>query len=405
MGQRTNYSVNGINYSVNVKKVKGNEYYVVNFRNAQGKVVEKSTGMKPNRDTLRQAEKRAKEIVSEYAGQHTRKETHAAAVVPQAQPASITNDVLFVDFLADWLKRQKVTVANTTYINYANMVQKHIMPYFNALNLKLTEVKPMHLQSYVSQKLTEISPNTALKQLSLIRTAMQDAFINDLILSNPADKVKKPKKTKPQSSFYNAEELTHLLETAKGTEMEVPIFLAVMFGLRRSEVVGLRWSDIDFIKKTLTVNGSVTRYCDGGTCVDRYDGTLKTDASHSTFKLNNSVCGYFKNLYEHNMNLISNVDDYKEFICVNEIGERLKLDYITHKFSKLLEQNELRHIRFHDLRHSALTLLSKQYSPKVLQGYARHASCSTTTDIYCHSDIDDTLMELDTICTALNFGE
>lgn len=405
MGQRTNYSVNGINYSVNVKKVKGNEYYVVNFRNAQGKVVEKSTGMKPNRDTLRQAEKRAKEIVSEYAGQHTREDTHAAAVVPQAQPVSITNDVLFVDFLADWLKRQKVTVANTTYINYANMVQKHIVPYFNALGLKLTEVKPMHLQSYVSQKVTEISPNTALKQLSLIRTAMQDAFINDLILSNPADKVKKPKKTKPQSSFYNAEELTHLLETAKGTEMEVPIFLAVMFGLRRSEVVGLRWSDIDFIKKTLTVNGSVTRYCDGGTCVDRYDGTLKTDASHSTFKLNDSVCSYFKNLYEHNMSLISNVDDYKEFICVNGIGERLKLDYITHKFNKLLQQNELRHIRFHDLRHSALTLLSKKYSPKVLQGYARHASCSTTTDIYCHSDTDDTLMELDTICTALNFGE
>ncbi|MBD5443927.1 MAG: site-specific integrase [Lachnospiraceae bacterium] len=398
MGQRTNYSVNGINYSVNVKKVKGNEYYVVNFRNAQGKVVEKSTGMKPNRDTLRQAEKRAKEIVSEYAGQHTREEVQAHAVPDE-------DGVLLGDFIADWVERQKPLLKATTYDNYISMLNCHIIPYFNERKLKLTDVKPMHLQDYINQKLTRVSSNTVRKHFSLIKTAMQDAVINDFIVSNPAYKVKMPKKAKPQHDFYTADELKRLLTASKGTELEVPIFLAAMFGLRRSEVIGLRWKDIDFNNKTLTINGSVTRHCIDGKWVDVYDDTLKTDASHSTFALNDYVCGYFQNLYEHNMNLISNVDDYKEFVCVNEVGEILKLDYITHKFNKLLQQNELRHIRFHDIRHSALSLLSQYHSMKLVQGYARHANFNITADTYCHFNSNDTLMELDTICTALNFGE
>lgn len=398
MVQRSNHSVNGINYSVNIKNVKGNGYYVVNFRNAQGKVVEKSTGMKPNKDTLRQAEKRAKEIVSEYAGQHTREEVQAHAVPDE-------DGVLLGTFIADWVERQKPLLKATTYDNYISMLNCHIIPYFNERKLKLTDIKPIHLQNYMNQKLTRLSSNTVRKHFSLIKTAMQDAFINDFIVSNPAYKVKMPKKNKPQHDFYTADVLKRLLTASKGTELEVPIFLAAMFGLRRSEVIGLRWKDIDFNNKTMTINGSVTRHCIDGKWKDVYDDTLKTDASHGTFALNDSVCSYFKNLYEHNMSLISNVDDYKEFVCVNGIGERLKLDYITHKFNKLLKQNGLKHIRFHDLRHSVLTLLSKQYSPTVLKGYARHASCSTTTDIYCHSDIDDTLMELDTICAALNFGE
>lgn len=105
--------------------------------------MEKSTGLKPNRDALRQVEKRAKEIVAEYENlQAVQKE----AAVPQAQPVLAANGVLFVDFLLDWLERQKTSIANTTYVNYVNMVKKHIAPYFSDLGLMITEVKPMHLQ-------------------------------------------------------------------------------------------------------------------------------------------------------------------------------------------------------------------------------------------------------------------
>lgn len=420
------YSVDGHRYSINVKNVKGNEYYVVNFRNSEGRAVGKSTGMKPHRDSIRQVEKKAEQIVSEYfadnaapidtptapaapfpsvdtlsSGAFTQEQLRQlAAILSQTQPAA--NGMPFNDFAEDWLNRSRSDLANTTYVNYVGMLQKHIEPYFSGK--MLSDIKPMHLQDYINQKKTEISVNTVSKHISLIGTIMEDAVRNELIQSNPVRKLKSFQKERPQNSFYNAEELTHLMSVSRGTEIEVPIFFAVMFGLRRSEIIGLRWSDVDFTNRTLTINGSVTRSCVDGRWIDTYDTTLKTNASHSTFSLNDSICEYLRELREHNMALISNTTDYEEFICVNAIGERLKLDYITHKFTKLLEQNGLRHIRFHDLRHSSLTLLAQHYSIKNVQGYARHANFKTTADVYCHFDSAATLKELDTLCSALNFG-
>ena len=198
--------------------------------------------------------------------------------------------------------------------------------------------------------------------------------------------------------------MKNLLTVSKGTSIEVPVFLAVMFGLRRSEIIGLKWSDIDFENRTLTINGAVTRQKDGDKIIDVYDTSLKTEASHSVYNLNDEICKYLSDLYSHNMNLISNVTDYKEFVCVNEIGERLKLDYITHKFTKLLKQNDMRHIRFHDLRHSTLSLLANSFSMKNVQGYARHANFNITADTYSHFDSANTLLELNTLCSTLGIS-
>ncbi len=262
----------------------------------------------------------------------------------------------------------------------------------------------MHLKEYINVKLKEVSPNTVCKHLTLLKTAMQDALVNDLIKSNPAYKVKPPKKEKSRHDFYKVEEMKNLLTVSRGTPIEVPVFLAVMFGLRRSEIIGLKWSDIDFENKTLTINGAVTRQKSGDKIIDVYDTALKTEASHSVYNLNDEICKYFSDLYSHNMNLISNTDDYKEFVCVNEIGERLRLDYITHRFAKLLKQNGLRHIHFHGLRHSTLSLLANNFSMKNVQGYARHANFSITADTYSHFDSANTLLELNTLCSALGIS-
>lgn len=376
-----------INYSVRIKEVKGNSYYVVFFRvpteSGKLKAMEKSLGRADI--GIRKAKEKAKEIVSQY----------------EDLLYSDKSEMLLGDYIADWLERHKPNIKTNTYDAYSHMNTRHIKQYFADKGLKLKDIKPMHLQEYINVKLKEVSPNTVCKHLTLLKTAMQDAVVNDLIKSNPAYKVKPPKKEKPKHDFYTADELIQLLEAVKGTEIEVPIFLAVMFGLRRGEVVGLRWSDIDFENQTLTINGSVTRQKYGDKILDVFDTALKTEASHSVYNLNNKVCDYLYNLYRRNMNLISNVDDYKTFVCVNAIGERLKLDYITHKFDKLLKQNGLRHIRFHDLRHSALSLLAGTYSMKNVQGYARHANYNITADTYSHFDSANTLSELNTICETL----
>lgn len=424
------YSVDGHKYSINVKKVKGNDYYVVNFR-ADGKAVGKSTGMKPDKDSFSQVEERARQIVSDYFAKSastidtlsppdtarnilstlTPEQIQAltAAILVHVQTAGLNpqpsaNGMLFNDFAEDWLKRKKSKLSNTTYMNYESIVRKHLEPYFSGKYL--SDIKPMHLEEYIDKKKTEISVNTVSKHISLMGSILENAVKNGFLQSNPARMLDGSlRKERPKNSFYGAEELTHLLSVSKGTEIEVPVFLAVMFGLRRSEVIGLKWSDIDFNGRTLTINGSVTRICEDGRWTDTYDNTLKTNASYKTFPLNDAVCGYFKRLYEHNMKMISNFADSKEYICVNAVGERLKLDYITHKFTKLLAQNGLRHIRFHDLRHSCLSILANDssFTMKQVQGYARHANFKTTADIYSHLDSSATLRELDALCSVLNF--
>lgn len=184
--------------------------------------------------------------------------------------------------------------------------------------------------------------------------------------------------------------------------IEIPVYIATVFGLRRSEVLGLKWSAIDLKRRTLTVCGSVTRQQQpDGKWIDVFNDRLKTEASNSVFELNDVMCNFFMNLYEHNQKIISNTNDYKEYVCVNEIGERIKLDYLTHKFSKLLKANDLRHIRFHDLRHSTLSLLAQHHTMKLVQGYARHANYNITADTYCHVDTTAKLTELNTLCDAL----
>ena len=179
-----------------------------------------------------------------------------------------------------------------------------------------------------------------------------------------------------------------------------------MFGLRRDEIIGLKWSAIDWNKRTLEICGSVTRAKQSdGTIKDVYSDSLKTEASNSTYILDDDSYTYLHNLYEHNMQIISNTDDYKEYVCVNEVGERLKLDFVTHKFSKLLKANGLRQIRFHDLRHSALSLLSKNFSMKLVQEYGRHAQFNTTADVYSHIDNKDKLEETAKITEVLNIKD
>ena len=375
---------------ISKKTSSGKEYYTVYFRiktaDNKTKAINKSTGILVKKGNKKLAEQKAQEIVSQY------------------------EDISYCDFydmtldkyMSDYLQRLKSELKATTYDNYVSMFNKHIQPYFSQTGLKLKEIKPLHIQGYINSKLEEVSANTVIKQFRLISQCLQDAVVNDIIKSNPCHKVTPPKKSKPQHDWYTEEELKTLLNVAKDTVLEVPIFLAVMFGLRRSEIIGLKWSAIDFESRTLTICGSVTRAKQSdGTIKDVYSDSLKTEASHSTYMLDDVSYTYLHNVYVHNMQMISNTDDYKEFVCVNEIGKRLRLDFVTHKFSKLLKANGLRQIRFHDLRHSALSLLSNSFSMKAVQSYARHSEYNITANTYCHTDNKEMLKETSAICNVL----
>ncbi len=231
----------------------------------------------------------------------------------------------------------------------------------------------------------------------------------DLIDVNPADKVERPKKNHFVGNFYDADEINALFEVAKGTKLELPILLGAFYGLRRSEVIGLKWDAIDFEQNTITIRHTVTSCNVDGKFIMVASDTTKTKSSRRTLPLVPFMRERLLNLkeeQEENRRLCgrSYKKEYIGYVCVNEIGDLIKPHYVTDRFPKLLEANGLRHIRFHDLRHSCASLLLANGVPmKQIQEWLGHSDYSTTANIYAYLDYSSKLTSADAMLNGLGF--
>ena len=206
--------------------------------------------------------------------------------------------------------------------------------------------------------------------------------------------MERPKKNKFVASYYNKEELDTLFKVSKGDPMELAIILAAFYGLRRSEVVGLKWSAIDFERKTITIKYTVieVNLNDGRGNVLIEKERTKSKTSRRTLPLVKPFEDLLIKMYreqKQNRRLCGDCycTDYLDFIYVNEIGERIKPGYLTQHFPLLLKKYNLRKIRFHDLRHSCASLLyANGVSLKQIQEWLGHSDISTTSNIYTHLD-------------------
>ncbi len=118
----------------------------------------------------------------------------------------------------------------------------------------LKDLTSVHIQAYYNTMYSEgLSANTVIHHHAIIRKCLDYAFKMDIIPNNPADKVQRPKKEQFIGEFYTTDQLINLIEASKGDELELIILLTVHYGLRRSEVLGLKWDAIDFKNKALTI--------------------------------------------------------------------------------------------------------------------------------------------------------
>lgn len=217
---------------------------------------------------------------------------------------------------------------------------------------------------------------------------MQDAVNKDILRKNPAKGVNTPKKEAYHADYYTENELKKTLAITKGTDIEVPIYLCIHFGLRRSEVMGLKWSAIDFEKKEFLVCNTVTRKeCNDGKRKTMYVAKqiTKTESSRRKIPLSDSDVAYLKSVKTKQEGCFRETEEYADYVCVNEVGNLINPEHIGKKFSKILKEHEMRHIRLHDLRHSAISLLiAKGVPASVVQAIAGHSSIKTTIDTYTH---------------------
>ena len=231
-----------------------------------------------------------------------------------------------------------------------------------------------------------------------------------MIPVNPADKVERPKKEHFVGSFYDADEMNALFAASKGSKLEIPILFGAFYGLRRSEAIGLKWDAIDFEHDTLTIRHTVTSCDIDGKLTLVASDTTKTKSSMRTLPLVPFVKTRLLALKEEqaeNRRLCgrSYIKEYQEYVCVNEIGDLIKPHYVTESFRKLLRTNELREIRFHDLRHSCASLMLANGVPmKQIQDWLGHSDFSTTANIYAHLDYNSKISSADAMLNGLGLA-
>lgn len=365
-----------------LQEKKGNFYIVISYKDESGKRKSKwiPTGL-----PVKGNKKRAEALLIEARNSY----------VPEKSVASIpTNrNMLFSDFLWKWLKIAKSTMKPVTYASYVGSVKNIIVPYFSNLGCCLFELSAANIQEFYAEQLERVKAVTVIRYHAIIHRALEYAVKMDLILSNPADKVELPRKERFVGNFYDSDEINALFNAVNGSNIEIPVKIAAFYGLRRSEVIGLKWSAIDFKNNTISIQHTVT-VCniDGKSTIIASD-TTKTKSSMRTLPLVPEFRSLLINHHkkqEKNRQLCgrSYCMEYLDYVCVNELGERIDPNYLSKAFTRLLQVNGLRKIRFHDLRHScASLLLANGVSMKQIQEWMGHSDFSTTANIYAHLDV------------------
>lgn len=327
------------------------------------------------------------------------------------QTKDISTDVFFIDFLFRFLEVKKQQVEPMTYTNYTKQA-KQIAKYFNNMKLKLKDLKPYHIEGFYKTMYDKgLSGNTVLHFHILIRECLQYAFRNDLVNVNVADKVTRPKTDGYKASFYSIEEIEKLLDCIKENECRLPIMLTAMYGFRRSEVLGLKWDAIDFENKVVYVKHKVVEtQLDGKRYIYKSD-KMKTKTSNRTLPLlpqAEELLLKKKGEIQRNKEILGKTYDkrYYDYVCVDNIGRLILPNRLTHTFIRIIKKNKLRHIRFHDLRHSCASIMLKNGVPmKNIQEWLGHADFGTTANIYSHLDYSAKQSSADTISNVFDFVE
>lgn len=316
--------------------------------------------------------------------------------------------ILFGKYMEEWLETMKPRVELSTFPSYENKV-KIISKYFNDLGIKLCDLKKSHIKTFYNylMQTRNIKPQTVKRYHANIHKALKEAVELDLIPINPSDNIDLNKSEQYIASYYNKEDLEKLFEVAKGSIIELHILLAAHYGLRRSETCGLKFNAINFIDHTITISHTVTQCnIDGQYTTVKKDRT-KNKSSYRTLPLVPVIEDLLlkeKAKQEENKKIFGNTYKNKEgYILVDDEGNLIKPDRVTKTFKKLIVRNNLKNIRFHDLRHScASLLLANGINMKEIQLYLGHSSFNTTANLYSHVDSSSNVKSANIMASVLS---
>lgn len=295
-----------------------------------------------------------------------------------ANPGKLT----VAGYLKTWLKSRTKKIEPSTYSGYENYVNNHIAE-DELGDILLKDLKPLHIESFYGNEMEKertdkagnvivgYSNKTILQEHRILHKAFKQAVRNELLYRNPCDYVDVPKVEEYQLTVYDENQFNVLLDAVVDTPDEIPILLAGMCGLRRSEVFGLPWSDIDIGKETISINQVVTYSKEEKKWLIKE--RPKNMSSRRTFSIPSEIIPILK--AKKGIGLV----------CCKEDGGIINGGTFSHHFSDLLKENKLPHIRFHDLRHFNATMMLKyRISDKEAAKRLGHANPNTLRKTYQH---------------------
>lgn len=358
----------------------GKYYAVINVKDKNGHRKPKwvRTGLKV-KGNKKKAEKFLRDTIKEY----------------EAKEGLISTDTLFSDFVLHWLKLKKPSVDEVTYQGYETLANAHIVPYFKAKKIKLCDINRNDIQLYIDEKSINgrrdgkggLSAKSVKSHIVVIKQVLKEAVKSGFIASNPSDFVTLPKVQRYDANFYNVEQISQMLTALKDEPLYPLIYFTVIYGLRRSEVLGLKYDSVDFFNNTLTIKHTVVRFSE---LVEK-DSTKNT-SSYRSYPLTKEVKEILISLKEkdtENRRLFGKEYTANDYIFKWDNGTVYSPNYVTQKFKSLLEKYNLPHIRFHDLRHSCASLLiANGFQLKDISEWLGHADIQTTANIYGHLDTE-----------------
>ncbi len=310
-----------------------------------------------------------------------------AKVITQVYEGTLLlpSDMILKDYLKMWIDKKKKKLSPTSLSGYLTIINKHLVPSLGYIKLK--DIKPYIIDDYYDTKLETLSGTTVLHHHRMLNKAMVDAVKKyRLLATNPIDGVEAPKATKYKASVLNTEEVQLLFKALEGDKLEVSIKVMLFLGLRRGELLGLKWEDVDYNNKTITIQRNLIR--GGDTGVELYLKDPKTEDSTRTIVLSENIIELLKKHQEEQKELISKQESiYKDegFIFCNDDGSNIDPSNFSHRFGAFIKKHKLKHIRLHDLRHTNATMMLLSNVPaKVASERLGHSNVSITLDLYSH---------------------
>ncbi|MDN5363970.1 MAG: hypothetical protein PWQ91_1031 [Eubacteriales bacterium] len=301
------------------------------------------------------------------SGFRTKKEAEAALAeaIRQVQTGEFIEPAKQTvgEYMEHWLQIHAPNLSPRTYRRYSEAIRLYITP--NIGSIPLSKLKPLHIQELYQKAGSKVSPATVLYVHRVLHIALKQAVKWQILPNNPCEAVDPPKPKRPQVQVLTEEEVKKLLLAVEGDVIFLPVYLAIVTGMRRGEICGLKWADIDLEGGVIHVQRTLQQI--NGTLIEKPTKTEKSNRSIALSKAMVEVLKKHKRKQIQEKLILGSAYLDNGFVCAWPDGRPLLPDYISRKFAQIVRKIGIKKIRFHDLRHTHATLLLKQgVHPKIV---------------------------------------